>query len=74
MYIKEFEDNMEKKIKELTVSEFQNLIDDSMKKAFGDIAEDILALSNPGYIDSIKEARRDYKEGRTKSFDEVFNV
>lgn len=65
---------MEKKIADLTVNEFQSLIDQSMHKAFEDISEDILALSSPGYLESIEEARQDFKAGRTKTFEEVFNV
>lgn len=65
---------MEKKIADLTVNEFQLLIDQSMHKAFEDISEDILALSSPGYLESIEEARQDFKAGRTKTFEEVFNV
>jgi len=65
---------MEKKIADLTVNEFQLLIDQSMHKAFEEISEDILALSSPEYLESIKEARQDFKEGKTKTFDEVFNV
>ena len=34
--------------------------------------EDLLAATSPEYIESIKEARADYKAGRVKSHDEVF--
>jgi PHD/YefM family antitoxin component YafN of YafNO toxin-antitoxin module len=64
---------MEKKIADLTVNEFQSLIDQSMHKAFEDISEDILALSSPGYLESIEEARKDFKEGKTKTFNVLTN-
>jgi hypothetical protein len=32
------------------------------------------ALSSKEYPRSVKEARRDYKEGRAKQLEEVFNV
>ncbi len=65
---------MEKTLKELTIKEFQYLISSTMKKSFEEISEDIIALSSPSYINSIKEAREDYLENKTKSFDEVFDV
>ncbi len=34
--------------------------------------EDLLASISPEYLKSIREARADYKAGRTKSHDEVF--
>jgi hypothetical protein len=39
-----------------------------------DIVEDILALSNEEYLSSIEEARNDYKAGRVKAFEELFDV
>jgi hypothetical protein len=65
---------MEKKITDLTVSEFQLLINQTVHKAFEEISEDILALSSPEYLESIEEARQDFKEGKIKTFEEVFNV
>ena len=64
---------MQKKIADLTVNEFQLLIDQSIHKAFEEISEDFLALSSPGYLESIEEARQNFKEGKTKTFEEVFN-
>ena len=34
--------------------------------------EDLLATTSPEYIESIKEAREDYKVGRVKTHKEVF--
>lgn len=34
--------------------------------------EDLLAVTSPDYIQSVKEARADYKAGRTKSHKELF--
>jgi hypothetical protein len=65
---------MEKKISDLTVNEFQNLVHQTVYKAFEDVAEDILALSSPDYLNSIEEARDNFKKGKTKTFDEVFHV
>lgn len=37
-----------------------------------DLLEDLLALSSPNYLKSIKKAREDIKKGRVKPIDEVF--
>ena len=34
--------------------------------------EELLAATSPEYLESIKEARADYKAGRVKKHDEVF--
>ena len=34
--------------------------------------EDLLAITSPEYIQSIKETRADYKAGKTKSHKEIF--
>jgi len=39
-----------------------------------DLIEDILALSNDEYLRSIEDGRRDYKEGKVKHFEEIFDV
>jgi prevent-host-death family protein len=39
-----------------------------------DFFEDLLALSSPSYLKSIKEAREDYKKGRLFSHKEVFGA
>jgi hypothetical protein len=36
--------------------------------------EDLIAATSPEYLESIKEARFDYKKGRVKNHDEVFEV
>jgi hypothetical protein len=37
-----------------------------------DFLENLLAAISPDYLESIKEAREDYDNGRTYSHDEVF--
>ncbi len=34
--------------------------------------EDLLATTSPDYLQGVKEARADYKAGRTKSHKEIF--
>lgn len=53
----------------------QEIIDavKAMKKRERDaFLEDLLAATSPEYLESIKEARNDYKAGRTKTHEEVF--
>jgi hypothetical protein len=42
------------------------------KKDRDDFLEELLASTSPEYLESIKEARADYKAGRVKTHDEVF--
>ncbi len=65
---------METKVKDLTVGEFQSLVSDTVRRALENSIEDMMALSSEEYLRSIEEARRDYKEGRVKSLEEVFDV
>jgi len=39
-----------------------------------DLLEDLLALSNKEYLESIRQARRDYKQGKMLSHGEVFGA
>ena len=41
----------------------------SVRQAF---LEDLIAATSPEYLQSIREARRDFKAGRVKSHGEVF--
>ena len=36
------------------------------------LVENLLAATSPEYLESIKEARKNYKEGRTTSHNELF--
>lgn len=65
---------IETKVKDLTVVELHSLISDTVKETMEDLIEDIVALSSDEYLHSINEARTDYKEGKVKSFEEIFNV
>ena len=62
------------KVKDLTVDELRSLVSDTVRGVMEDSIEDMVALTSERYLQSIDEARRDYKEGRVKSFEDVFNV
>jgi len=65
---------METKVKDLTVEELRTLISTIIKDTLDDLIEDIQALSSEEYLRSIEEARKNYKEGRVKHFEEIFDV
>ena len=65
---------METKVKDLTVGELQSLISDTVRGAMEDLIEDLSALSSDEYLRSIEEARSDYKEGKVKPLEDVFDV
>ncbi len=65
---------METKVKDSTVVEFQSLISDTMRATLKDLIEDVSALSSPEYLKSIEGARNDYREGRVKHLEELFDV
>lgn len=39
-----------------------------------ELIEDLIAEASPGYLESIREAREDYRQGRVLSHDEVFKT
>jgi hypothetical protein len=43
------------------------------KKERETFLEDLLASASPDYLESITESREDYKAGRVKSHDDIFN-
>jgi len=63
---------MNTKISDLTIDELKDLISKTVQEAMEDYLEDIKALSSKDYINSIKEARDDYKAGNYKNYDETF--
>ena len=59
------------KVTDMTVEELKEIIDSSVRESFEELMEDIAALASPAYLDSIREARRDYECGDVVSLDEV---
>ncbi len=57
---------MKKKLSDLSIEEFQNLVSETIKDTMEDYMEEILALSSQEYLDSIQKAREDYKMGRVE--------
>ena len=59
------------KVKDLTIEEFQALISASVRGVLEELLEDIQAFSSDSYLQSIVEARQDYKEGKVKSLEDL---
>ena len=62
---------METKISELTIDQLKDLISNTVKETIEEYLEDFKALSSKEYINSIAEAREDYKKGKVKDYKEV---
>jgi hypothetical protein len=62
------------KVQDLSVSELQTLISDTVRETMQDIIEDILALSSDKYLQSIREARSDYNQGKVKDLEDILDV
>jgi len=56
----------------ITHKELIDAVKEMKKKERDAFLEDLLASTSPEYLQSIKEARADYKTGRTKTHSEVF--
>lgn len=61
-------------VNKLKVKELETIISNTVRKVMQDEMEDILALTNINYINSIEKSRNEYKNGKVKKFKEVFNV
>ena len=65
---------MQKAIRvEVKPEEIIDAVKKMKKKQRDAFLEDLLASTSPEYLQSIKEARANYKAGRSKSHNEVFN-
>lgn len=58
---------------EVKTEEIIDAVKKMKKKERDAFLEDLLASTSPEYLKSIKEARADYKAGRTRSHNEVFS-
>ena len=62
---------MDTKISDLTVNELKELIASTVQETIEDYLEDLKALTSKDYINSIREAREEYKAGDYKDYNEV---
>ena len=64
---------MSKTIKEMTTDEFREMITSVVQEAVDNAMEDIIALNSVEYVNSITEAREEYRKGDVKPLEDVFN-
>ncbi len=62
------------KISDITIGELKKVISDSIKEAMENMIEEIKALSSQNFINSVKEARAEYKAGKVKKLKDILNV
>ncbi len=62
------------KLKEMNEEELKSLIKESVREVAEDLIEDLMALSSKEFLKSVEEARKDYKEGKIKHLEELFDV
>ena len=60
-------------VKDLSVEELESLIEATVRRALEDYLEDREALVSRRYLDSIEEAREDYRAGRTTPLRDLGN-
>jgi len=61
-------------INELTIGELKTLISETVKETMEDVLESMEALSSPTFINAVKEAREEYRAGKTTKLEDLFNV
>ncbi|MCL4551792.1 MAG: hypothetical protein M1495_24855 [Bacteroidetes bacterium] len=62
------------KLGELTVAELKEIISESVVESIQDYFENLEALSSNSYLKSIKEAREEYRAGKTVNLEDLDNV
>jgi hypothetical protein len=62
------------RLKDMTADEVKSLISQTVRETMEEFLEDMLALGSENFVNSIKQAREDYKKGDVKTFEEVFDV
>ena len=65
---------MKTTIKDLTIDEFRDLITSAFREVLEGLVEDISALSSDSYLESIREARRDFDSGNLTKLKEAFDA
>ena len=57
-------------VKDLPVKELEQLIERVVRRTLEEYLEDSEALASPDYLDSVREAREDYRAGRVRKLRE----
>jgi len=70
----EISGKLTRKISELTIEELKTLITENVKDAVEEALENFEAISSNSYLNSVKEAREEYKKGDFQKLGMFFNV
>jgi len=62
---------MNEKVNDLTVDELKDLISNVVQEKLDDMLEDVKLMLDSEYVNSIKEAREEYKQGKVTSIDDI---
>jgi hypothetical protein len=62
---------MNEKVNDLTVDELKELISGVVQEKLDEMLEDIKLLLDDEYVQSIAEAREEYKNGKVTSIDDI---
>jgi len=65
---------MEAKVSNLTVTELKDIISNVVEEKIEDVIEEMKSLLDVDFQKSIEKARKEYKEGKVTSIDEILNV
>ncbi|MBI5727179.1 MAG: hypothetical protein HY965_04970 [Ignavibacteriales bacterium] len=65
---------MNEKVNELTVDELKDLISNVVQEKLDDMLEDVKLMLDSEYVNSIKEARKEYKQGKVTSIDDILST
>ncbi len=66
--------NNDKPVNQLTIGELKEIISLSVRETIEEVIENIIAASSDSYVNSIKEAREDYKAGRFSKLEDLLDV
>jgi hypothetical protein len=61
-------------INTLSIYDFKKIISDTVQEVLLNYIEDFQALSSKAYINSIQEARNDYKSGNSIDLEDLLSV
>ncbi|NCS90097.1 MAG: hypothetical protein CO127_07375 [Ignavibacteria bacterium CG_4_9_14_3_um_filter_36_18] len=61
-------------VNELTIGELKTLISETVKETIEEVIENMEALASKNFINSVHEAREEYKTGKTTKLEDLFNV
>ncbi|MFZ1323017.1 MAG: DUF2683 family protein [Ignavibacteria bacterium] len=65
---------METKVSDLTVSQLKELISAIVQEKMEDTIEELKSLFDEEYVESIREARSEYKAGKVTDIDDILDA